>query len=178
MSRINYKTENKLKPVLIQGEARTGVLVSNLNFVQRRNPDGITAFTQIQSLNLAAARSWYRYTATLNSVKYRVYWRAVRDFDLEPSAPATSLTYFPQRVVFKRFDATGPEALPYTLVTAKEVPNSNPKQFAPNYDEVYLGEYTVSRYGPESVFLVSNTVTTVGLNSLVLDYIKLVPIIN
>jgi hypothetical protein len=46
----------------------------------------------------------------------------------------------------------------------------------PNYSETYIGEYTVSKYGKENVFIVSNTVNTVGLNSIVLDYIKLVPV--
>jgi hypothetical protein len=47
-----------------------------------------------------------------------------------------------------------------------------------NYNEVYLGDYTVTTYGVLDTFLVSAATTGNGTNSLVLDYIKMVPVIN
>jgi hypothetical protein len=56
---------------------------------------------------------------------------------------------------------------PYISLTANDVNN---------YSERLLGEYTVNNYGVLDMYLTSanNTNTTVA-NSLVLDYIKLVP---
>ena len=47
-----------------------------------------------------------------------------------------------------------------------------------DYSEVYLGDYTVSGYGKIHTFLVSANSTGNGTNTLVLDYIKMVPVIN
>jgi len=179
MKRVNYNVSAKLKPVIIQGESLSALSIPTLafGFYTRRDTDGISTYRQVRGLNFAAAKSWYKYTATLNSVTYKVYWRAIRDFDLAPG-PSGTPTYFPQRIAFKTFDAAD---LPYMDVAAKEVlpaPATGPRVFVPNYDETYIGEYTVSKYGKENVFIVSNTVNTVGLNSIVLDYIKLVPVIK
>jgi hypothetical protein len=47
-----------------------------------------------------------------------------------------------------------------------------------NYNEIYLGDYTATGYGKVHTFLVSAASTTNGANTLVLDYIKMVPVIN
>jgi hypothetical protein len=51
------------------------------------------------------------------------------------------------------------------------------KVFLPIYAEVYLGEVIISKYGLTPVYLVGNTVATNGLNTLLLDYIKLEPVL-
>lgn len=183
MNRIDYKVANKLGTVIVEGEElpRTLSVAGISNYVTvRRNPDGLTTYSQIRGDNFAAARSWFRYTKTFNSVRYRVYWRAVRDFNLSPVTPMGTPTYFRQRVTFKRFDWAA-DALPYKFVEAREVvstPASNPRVFEPIYDDIYLGDFVPTRYGSEYVFVVSNDAATVGLNSIVFDYIKLVPVAN
>ncbi|MFD2164407.1 fasciclin domain-containing protein [Paradesertivirga mongoliensis] len=184
MNRIDYKIPNKLKTIVIEGESERVVKVTNdagrFNFTtSRRNPDGVSIFTQVRGDNFAAALAWFRYERRVNSVKYKVYWRAVRDFDLVPIPPAVAPVHFRQRVAFKRFNAT--DALPYKFVETREIvtnPPSNPRVFEPVYDDVYLGEYTFSNFRNEFVFMVSNDASTTGLNSIVFDYIKLVPVVN
>lgn len=181
MDRIDYKTANKLKTIIIEGESARTLSASGISnyTTTRRNPDFITNYTQIRGDNFSAARSWYRYTPTLHSVTYNVYWRAVRDFSLAPNATTgVPPVPFQQRIAFKKFDAT---ELDYKFVDYKEklpAPATGPRVFEPIYEDVYIGQYTVSNYGREHVFIVSNTVNTAGLNSIVLDYIKLVPAIN
>jgi hypothetical protein len=125
-----------------------------------------------------------------------VYWRIVRDYNLTVAATATDIVHFPLRVAFNNPLVVTP-GFPYQpepgVVRAKN-PNGTPmldaggKQvFRPNYDEVYLGEYTPSKYyasnlksglaGALGVFLVGNTTTANGTNDLLLDYIKLVPVL-
>ena len=181
MNRIDYKVPNKLRPVVIEGESSrvlSAATISNFT-ATRRNPDGLTTYTQIRGDNFSAAKSWFRYTRKFHSTKYKVYWRAIRDFNLTPVTPTGTPTYFRQRIAFKKFDAL--DALPYKFVEAREVisnPASTPRVFEPIYDEVYVGEYEFSRFVNEHVFVVSNDVNTVGLNSIVFDYIKLVPLVK
>jgi len=84
---------------------------------------------------------------------------AVRDFNT-----TGTLVMFSQRLAFGT-TALLP-AFPYKPVAIL------------NYDEVYLGDYTVTSYGKMDTFLVGATSTGNGTNSLVLDYIKMVPVIN
>ena len=44
-----------------------------------------------------------------------------------------------------------------------------------NFNEIYLGDYTQLSFGTLNMFLTSALSTTAGVNSLTLDYIKLVP---
>ena len=113
-------------------------------------------FREIYFYNHGTSEYWVHYLPTVNSVKYKVYWVAVRDFNT-----TGTVTLFSQRVTFK---TPTPATLPYTQVPLF------------NYNEVYLGEYTVTAYGPIDAFLVSFNSTNNTLNSLVLDYIKMVPV--
>ena len=47
-----------------------------------------------------------------------------------------------------------------------------------NYNEVYLNDLPCGGYGILTTYLVGATTTVNGTNSLVLDYIKMVPILN
>jgi hypothetical protein len=96
-------------------------------------------------------------------VTYKVYWVAVRDFNTTATPPAVPLM-FSQRVAFGTTALLA--ALPYKQVDIL------------NYNEVYLGDYTVTGYGKIHTFLVSAASTGNGTNTLVLDYIKMVPVIN
>lgn len=159
-----YDRFTKIKPIIIQGEqaaaSLTNVNVGNSTRL-RRNPNTQEVFRDIFVQNHARANFWLRYNApTAYSTKYKVYWVAVNDFqDVK----------FPMRVAFKRDTFTDFMAL-------KEV-NTN------DYSEVYLGEYTVDKLYSIStaskqlpVFLVGANTTANGLNTVVLDYIKMIPV--
>jgi uncharacterized surface protein with fasciclin (FAS1) repeats len=103
------------------------------------------------------------YRAYLYSIPYRVYWRAVNDFqsgnysqklaiDANSIADITATTYHGD-----------------TLVRYKTIlPN--------NFSEVLLGQFTKQTYGILNLFLAANTTPT--NNPIVLDYLKLVPVLQ
>jgi uncharacterized surface protein with fasciclin (FAS1) repeats len=161
MSRIDYKMSDKIKPVIIQGEyyvSDYGVFGTRTT-ITRRNPYTNEDFREIYYYNHGKASYWIKYQPILNSVKYKVYWKAVRDF-----GTTGTVTLFSQRVSF--LTTTLDPALPYTQIPLL------------NYNEVYIGEYTVASFGVTDTYLVGATTTGNGTNSLVLDYIKMVPVIN
>lgn len=172
MDRIDYKMSDKIKPVIIQGEnyvpysgVTPAVSYRNTSGTRstrtRRNPYTNTDFTEIYFSGHSTSAYWIHYLPTVNAVTYKVYWVAVRDFNTTATPPPVM---FSQRVAFST-TALIP-ALPYKQVEILD------------YSEVYLGDYTVTSYGDLETFLVSFTSTNNTLNSLVLDYIKLVPVIN
>lgn len=180
VNKISYNLVQKLGVIMIEGESGRTLSTSNLqnNTVTRRNPDGVTTYTQVRGLNFGTIRQWYQYARTLNKVKYNVYWRAMRDFDIDPFPPATPV-YFRQKVTFGAFNATGSNDMGYKFVNAEEVPNSNPKAYRPIYNVQHIGTYTPATYGSESIFVVSNDANASDIrNSIVFDYIMLVPVIE
>jgi hypothetical protein len=177
MNRIDYKMSGKIKPVIIQGEGYvsgkddvTGTIFAinagsygTRNIITRRNPLTNLDFREIYYYNHGRASYWVHYLPTLNTVTYKVYWVAVRDFNTTATPPAVPLM-FSQRVAFGT-TALLP-AFPYKQVEILD------------YREIYLGDYTVTGFGKIHTFLVGATTTANGTNTLVLDYIKMVPIIN
>lgn len=183
MKSISYNLPSKLKTVIIQGE-RGFTLQSNktIRIRNRRNafhpdqPGYKTIFTDLMIENHGVANFWVRYMPTLNSVKYKVYARAVRDFNLVPANGQTDLQYFKQRIAFKDSKATN---LGYFTVPVKKIPSTDPNlppTFEPSYDEIYVGEYLNTGFGLVPTFLVADNTKENGKNTLLLDYIRLVPV--
>lgn len=169
MNRIDYKMSGKIKPVIIEGESYvpyTGVTpaVSYTNTTgsrstnTRMNPITNKVFIEIYFRDHGTASFWIHYLPTVNAVTYKVYWVAVRDYPT-----VLPLVMFSQRVTFANRTLV---TLPYKQVEIL------------NYNEVYLGDYTTTSYGALDTFLVSAASTVNGENSLILDYIKMVPVIN
>ncbi len=153
---INYRMDTKIKPVIIQGEYFFNRLDNTkvYSIRTRQNPITNLIFRDIYIANHGMSSYWINYLTIANSVKYRVYWVALNDFQT-----AT----FQMKVAFKSPAAT---EFAYKVVSLN------------NFSEVYLGDYTVNNYGLLSLYLLGDNVTTNGVNTLVLDYIKLVPILN
>jgi uncharacterized surface protein with fasciclin (FAS1) repeats len=173
MNSIEYKMSGKIKPVIIQGEnyrsSPTGAVPYYASYINtsgtrstitRRNPNTNNDFREIYFYNHGTSSYWVHYLPTLNAVTYKVYWVAVRDFN----TATVPLVMFSQRVAFGT-SALIP-ALPYKQVGILD------------YNEVYVGDYTATRYGTTDAFLVGAASTGNGTNTLVLDYIKMVPVIN
>jgi len=161
MSRIDYKMSSKIRPIVIQGENYVGYLNSTgtRSTLTRRNPFTNVDFREVYFRTTNTASYWIKYQPTLYNAAYKVYWVAVRDFGTTGTP-----VLFPQRVAFGTSALIA--TLPYTNVTIL------------NYNEVYAGTYTATSYGLLDTFLVGNTTTTDGTNSIVCDYIKLVPVLN
>ncbi|MBC8053914.1 MAG: fasciclin domain-containing protein [Sphingobacteriaceae bacterium] len=222
MSSINYDLGNgtfdmytKLKPIIIQGESinnsiNSDASLSNVKLTNgtfetrlRKDPDG-HLYSYVYRVNHGNAVNWSRYRpAQVNSVKYKVFWRVVRDYALEPAAkaipavPGSTLVYSPLRFaigipanVTPGFNyVTEPGAVrvmnPVTN-TQKIDPVTGKYVYAPDYEERYLGEFTAARYysnklkdGIKStlaVYQVGANSTPNGTNDIILDYIKLVPV--
>jgi hypothetical protein len=156
MSRINVQPASKLKTILIQGENYSGTSHdrrSNTYFRERFNPVTGLDFRDVEVLNHGVALFNIRYQVEeVPSIKYKAYWVAVNDFQ--------TATYS-QRLAPGIATAT---TFPYTVVALN------------NFNEVYLGEFTMAQYQPVyNMYLVAANSTTQAVNPLVLDYIKLVP---
>lgn len=178
MNKLDYDMVSKLKPVIIQGESnftlqssKTTQIRTRRNSLDPNSPLYNSYFKDLLIENHGIASFWVKYTPVLKSVKYKVYFRAVRDFNLIPAAGKTDIDYSPERISFLTNTATD---LPY-YDEVGAIKNSD-GTFSPNYDEVYAGEYTVANYGPTDVFLVGANTKSNGLNTILLDYIRLVPV--
>ena len=102
------------------------------------------------------------YKAYLYSVPYQVYWRAVNDFQ----------GVFSQKLAINAHsigDITATTYLGDTLVRYKTILQNN-------FSEVLLGQFTKQTYGIISLFVAANTTPT--NNPIVLDYLKLVPVLQ
>jgi hypothetical protein len=210
-----YDNYTKIKPIVIQGESinntiNTDLSLSNVKLTAgtfetrlRREPNG-SIFSYTYRVNHGNASNWSRYRpAQVNSAKYKVYWRVVRDYNLEPGSKAvplvaaSTLIYSPLRfaignplVVSPGFNyVTEPGAVkvidPQTN-SHKIDPVTGKYLYAPDYEERYIGEFTTSRYYSNTlkdkikstlaVYQVGFTTTANGTNDIILDYIKLVPV--
>lgn len=151
VNRISYELPTKIKPVIIEGEYFSGLRDATKAYSIRTRVSPVTGntFRDFFITGHAITSYWVNYRARVSSVSYKVYWVAVNGFQTST---------FSMRVAFKDPTIT---TLPYTTVDLAK------------YDEIYLGDYTADKYGLLDVYLVAN-----GTTPLVLDYIKLVPILN
>ena len=170
----------KLKAITVQGESYAdyapgaGSSVSR-SIRTRRNPFTGQLYRDLLVSNTGVRNYWYNYLLTnVNSAKYQVYGVAVNDFQ--------SAT-FPQKIAFSSPIAT--DFIPLTTVPTTLNLSAPPTE--DTYKEKQLGEFTFTKYytnpsinmptaTPLSMYLIGNNSTTNGANTLVLDYVKLVPI--
>lgn len=199
-----YDPYTKLKPILIQAESANNstdfLSVKTNTRPVRRSPDG-KIYTQLQVENHGTASYWARYRIPVaNSIKYKVVWRVARETNLVPVSPASpvvagsDLVYFPLRVAFKAPALTTglnyipkPGVVPVLNADGTQALDAAGKlRFAPDYQEREVGEYTVDKYysttlasgtaGALTLYLVGSTTTGNGTNTLLMDYVKLIPV--
>src|SRR5699024_11035972 len=158
----------KIKPIIIEAEDffdRMDPTVA-VSYRKRRNPQTDSIFHGILVENYGLASFWLRYPRTVTSAKYKVYWVAVNDFQTGT---------FPMRVSFKSH-ADSAFVDPAHVDFDYELPYHDVS--LEDYNEVFVGSYQPEYYGTLDVFLKGNNVTAPGQNTIVCDYIKLVPVIN
>lgn len=163
VNKIDYKVmENKIPTIIVQGEFPDSLSVpSAVNVRTKRNPDGVTAYTDMQVSSITKAGYYFRYKTLLNSVKYKVYWRAINDIYTTP---------FVMKVSFDPLITLYSSTI---LMDNLGFQNVNPN----NYAEVYLGEYTPDDYGNLNIFLANSDAATSAVPAaLTLDYLKFVPV--
>ena len=179
MSGINFDPKEKIRAVVVEGENHRGFFdingvpvtprqnnVSAVFIRSRITPTG-TLFTDMFAYGhgIVSLNAHYR-IQNLPSVKYKVYWVAPND--TLNIGGNIAIAAFTQRLAMA---ARGTNLLPTVAPLA-------PLNVIPrNFNEVYLGDYTLINYGTLDMFLTNATATggEPGGNRLNLDYIKLVP---
>jgi hypothetical protein len=157
MSKVDVPVRNRLKTFLIQGEEYRFQSTDKRSVTYFRDRfSGLTGadFKDVLVFNHGVALFNMNYRiAAVNSVKYRAYWVAVNDFQT---------TTFTQLLGIGTPTST---LLPYATVAVN------------NYNEVLLGEFTVTKYNPFlDIYLTAANTTVAATNPIVCDYIKLVPV--
>jgi uncharacterized surface protein with fasciclin (FAS1) repeats len=161
VSSLNVIHANKFKQVIIQGESPNGFLVDrfgNTNYRIRFNPATGQDYADIMisGHGVTTYYSYYR-LAQVPSIRYRVFALGVNDFQTGT---------FAQTIIPKYFVA------PSTYTTLASLTHNVPLHTAAGaYNEVLLGEFTVTNYGTLEIQL-----TCTATNPLVLDYLRLVPL--
>lgn len=156
LSKSDVQPSSKFKPYLIQGEQYNSTSHdrrSNTYFRDRYNSLTGKDFRDVLVQNHGVSQFNIRYEITeVPTIKYKAYWVALNDF---------------QTATFQQRLAIGtPTATTFGYLTV----NIN------DYNEIYLGEFTMAKYEPVyNVYLVGANSTTAAANPLVCDYIKLVP---
>ncbi|MBL7741998.1 MAG: fasciclin domain-containing protein [Chitinophagaceae bacterium] len=156
LSQADVQPSSKFKPYLIQAEnyaATSHDRRSNTYFRDRYNTVTGKDFRDVLVLSHGVALFNIRYDITeVPSIKYKAYWVAVNDFQTVTHTQklgigiATSTTFG------------------YTTVALN------------NFNEVYIGEFTISQYKPVfNIYLTAANSTTASANPLVCDYIRLEP---
>jgi len=168
MKNINFRLQDKITTIKIEGESDPAVgnpgswfartdRGANTYYRIKNDPSGVQfkdIYVEGNTVQTLTALFYAGYPIqNMYSGSYKVYIRAIND----------TKTLFSQQI---NFGSPAANTFPYTPVILN------------NYTEVYLGTYTVGKYGYNSMFLVGANSTTTGQNSLTMDYIKLVPILQ
>jgi len=164
LNEMNIPITNSVRPIVIEGENPSGFSADRpaaIKYRIRVNPNTGQTFRDLMAYDHQVTLFNVRYRATnVLSCKYKVYWVAANDY---------IAANFNQRLAM---GSTASATFPYVTVT----PN--------NYNEVYLGDYTISNYGNGilDMYLVCNTTVATSTNKdvipLFLDYIRLEPVIE
>jgi hypothetical protein len=174
MKKVDVPVVNRLVTTKIEGENNasyfpsTSANRSTIFYRDKKDPSGNLFNDIMQQHRVTEGPNFFiNYAATdLYSTKYKVYWRAINDVQ--------SNVYQQRLVVGSVFKTDGTIDLTTSLMA---FPYMNVELKI--YDEVYIGEFTLPQAGNiDTISLVSTATTTIGNNSLTLDYLKFVPVVK
>ena len=162
MNALPFRTKDKVPTFKIEGEVpfsfksdRSGNTLYRLKLDDKGLP-----YKDIEVYNHGVAEYYINYLATVASVKYKVYVRAISGG--QGDAQVINFT--------QRYFTYNPSTLVYDLFATQIVTPLN-------YTEVYLGDYTPQQYGLLQLRLMSANTTSVNQNTLILDYLRFEPIL-
>ncbi|RXG27609.1 fasciclin domain-containing protein [Leeuwenhoekiella marinoflava] len=169
MSTVDVPLEKRLLTTEIQGEepksfSRNDKEASTF-YRERPDPQGGIVY-DIMVQNHGAAQFAINYEADdMYSTTYQVYWRAVNDIQ--------SNTFQQRLRIGGTLSEDGSEIVdPIALLPYTDVPPDV-------YDEVYVGEFTLEEAGKiDFISLIAANTGSNGNNTLTLDYLKLIPVIQ
>lgn len=159
MNKLDVRPQHKFQQYIIQAENYQFARADRRNntyFRDKFNPVTNSNFRDVLVFNHGISQFYLGYR--LNNVpalKYKAYWVALHD------NINNNTRTFKQRL---GIGAPGSTLLPYITVS----PNT--------YQEVYLGEFTLSSFQPTlEVFLTADNSTNADANKITADYIRLEP---
>jgi uncharacterized surface protein with fasciclin (FAS1) repeats len=163
MSEVNFTLTNKFPPIIIEGETPTSFATTdrgaNTFYRIRVNPNNGVTFKDILMQNYGFANYFIHYRLrSIPSMRYNAVWVAVNDVQTTP--------LWAQRLAI---DSSNNPSMPasFTKTIAFR-----------DYSEVPLGQFNIASFrNTFSLFVLGPTTssTASGINSITLDYIKLVP---
>lgn len=149
MNKCNFRLQDKIKPIVVEGEFPTAFSHSRPANTFYRIRKVASKQQDILVRGHAVAGFYIQYAiSNVPVAKYKLYWVANNDFNF------ASLK---QKLVVNTPTATA-------LKTANVDIN--------NLNEIYLGEYTTTNFGLLNLFVAGD-----AQNPIILDYIKLVPVL-
>jgi uncharacterized surface protein with fasciclin (FAS1) repeats len=160
ITKVDFNLNYKFPPIVIQGEFPTSFAAdrsANTFYRIRNNPVTGQNFNDILMQNYGYANYFIRYLVkNVNSMRYNAFWVAVNDVQTTP--------LWQQRLAIDSSTAAATN-LPFVTVAYK------------NYTEVSLGQISLTNFRNLNLYVMGPTTssTSGGSNSIVLDYIKLVP---
>lgn len=173
MDMMDVPVANRLLTKQMEGEKNISYINGVRNAIKYRDkkepiggffPSG-TLFNDVIVTNPGTAMFMLDYNAKdMYSTTYKVYWRAINDFQ-------TTVINQSLRV------ATSSKIVDGARTPIDVVANFGPIAVQPNvYTEVYVGEFTLTTLrNLDLISLIAANSTTNGNNSLTLDYLKFVP---
>ena len=161
MSKLPVLPRHKFKQYLIQGENYDFSRVDRRNvtyFRDKVNPNTGVDFRDVLVFNHDVAQFFLGYRLrNVPSLKFKAYWVAVHD-----NINNNTATFRQMLGIGTPFATT----LPYIVVQ----PN--------NFNEVYLGEFTLSSFRPFlDIHLTADNSTNDDANKITVDYIRLEPVL-
>lgn len=160
MSKVDFTLAYKFPPLIIQGEQPTSFAADrsgNTQYRVRFNTLTGLNFNDILMQNYNYANYFIRYLVrNVPSMRYNAFWVAVNDVQTTP--------LWNQRLAIDSSNSATTN-LPFVTVAYK------------NYGEVALGQLNITNYRNINLYVMGPTTasTSGGVNSIALDYIKLVP---
>lgn len=184
MNKVDFNIfQDKIRPIILEGESFSSYSQSdksaNIFTRIRKDADGLQ-FTDKFISGTTVAQFWMsRRVDNLYAAKYQVYWRALNDQAW--SAATATAPSAPVNFLQKIGIASAPgSALPYIdLIGYKTVAFNDPADLVrpkEQFKEVYLGEVTIGNWIGTRLYIINDNNRTTGLNTISLDYLKLVPI--
>jgi len=181
MNKVDFEVfRDKIRPIVIEGEQLNSYSRTDRGgniFTRIRLDESGLQFTDRFITGTGYAQFWARGRINnLYSGKYQLYWRALNDQGWSSAVPSAPVN-FKQKL---GFSSPLGALLPYVdLIPYTTVAYNNPDdrlRVREQLKEVYLGDITVTSWGSNMLYVVGDNIATAGLNTISLDYVKLVPI--
>lgn len=172
MSSMDFAVSEKIPPIVIEGETPVGFSSSGNSvytfYPIRSDHNGLPYKSiEVYRSQISGFSAFYRFR-NVPSATYKVYWRAI-----------AGTTGDPQTITFnQKLTFTSSNIVTDLGYKAVSVASTDPVANAAAYADLYIGDCVVTKYGNVSMFLISAASASQNVNTLLLDYVKLVPVIQ